>query len=1136
MWIRRGAPPTNSPTGCDFNTGNEAAQSSEVQQLLVSKEEQQEWSPSLDQEDPEPPHIKEEQEEEQLQGLEEADTVKFPFTPVSVKSEDDEEEAQSSELHHRQTEQMETGADGEDCGGAEPETDSDPETDDMTEDSSDPETEDWKDADRKPFSCSLCGKRFEHQGNLNVHMRTHTGVKPFSCSICGQRFTQKAGLDYHLRTHTVEGSYSCSICAKTFNYKGALTCHMDTHTGVKLLSCSDCGKRFRCTSQLKIHKCVGKTSHLHTNPSNKHKTPLSCTECDATFPNNYLLVTHMRMHKGKKLFTCKVCGQKRQFSSHLEIHMRTHTGEKPYSCSVCDKRFSQSGIMRQHMAVHLVEKPYSCSDCGRRFFWKFQVKKHKCLGKYQRRTGSHCQDYKEPGQGRVLNPDTDLKADCDEETKPSVGTDDSVDIEFWKGTRKHHQGFTYQRNKRVSGKDGCSAGKKLSTCSHDIIQPKKHYTVNIDLCNQAKQLHSGLTYLKNPDVSLDSAERSSLGFFECLKSSKDRQTLLSHQTCDEGKQPNSCRKGFTTGGCLTRHISVQKRLGCIVCEKTFIQESQFINHVCVGESSEQNQSRTEGPIVADRSISCSHCGKGFVSQHNLLVHMKVHTEENLSFHMTRHTTEKPFCCSVCNTGFTDCESLVIHMRTHTGHTQFSCSVCGQEFAWRRLLTKHMEVHTPENICSGSVCHQRLSGTSELEKYECVGGPASELHPNRSEEKRETGTGADGEDCGGDSGPETEVKAEDSNNWKASGEHQSGLNSLRNDDVSQSSVTFDSDRKQDFSSDSDQSFDNNHLLKIHRHDHTGDKLFNGSGCENQLTQRGSLGQHMMDQRGVHRGVKQEHTEPPLIKEEQEEVWIGQADTAKFPFTPVSMKSEDDEEEAQSSQLHQRQTEQMETGADGEDCGGEEPERDSDSETPLGLKTEDKTEDSSGTEGSVDSDFWKETRERPSGLRHDEISASDSGFNSVKKTFSCLADNVSETLDAESDDRDFGREGNRKPESELNSEEIHTHRKPHSCSECGKRFHQILNLKNHMRFHERERFLCSVCGLKCLYVSHLRIHMRTHTGEKPFVCPVCGKKYAHKASMHTHMAVHTVEKKHICNICDRSFAWYTELKYHQCVGES
>ncbi|KAM6904044.1 uncharacterized protein PEZ65_018781 isoform 2-T3 [Lycodopsis pacificus] len=136
--------------------------SADVQQLLVAKEEQQEWSSSLDQDDPEPPHIKEEQEElwtsqegEQLRGLEEAD-IKFSFTPV--KSEDDEEEAQSSQLHQRQTEQMETEADGEDCGGPEPERNSDPDrhpepdTNEKTGDSSDTDDSgDWKET-REPQS------------------------------------------------------------------------------------------------------------------------------------------------------------------------------------------------------------------------------------------------------------------------------------------------------------------------------------------------------------------------------------------------------------------------------------------------------------------------------------------------------------------------------------------------------------------------------------------------------------------------------------------------------------------------------------------------------------------------------------------------------------------------------------------------------------------------------------------------------------------------------------------------------------------------------------------------------------------------------------------------------------------------
>ncbi|KAM6992293.1 uncharacterized protein LKV04_008345 [Tautogolabrus adspersus] len=180
------SPAKNPPATTKKDTGSEE----DVQQLLVSKEElppeQQEWSHILDQEDTKPQHIKEEheelwssQEEEQLQGLEEADTTKFPFTPVSVKSEDDEEKPQSSQFHQRQTEQMETGVDGEDCGGAEPERYSDPERrlqpeiEVKIEDSDEPETDDsddWRETREDLSGLNLKNKK------LKTGKRPHSSV------------------------------------------------------------------------------------------------------------------------------------------------------------------------------------------------------------------------------------------------------------------------------------------------------------------------------------------------------------------------------------------------------------------------------------------------------------------------------------------------------------------------------------------------------------------------------------------------------------------------------------------------------------------------------------------------------------------------------------------------------------------------------------------------------------------------------------------------------------------------------------------------------------------------------------------------------------------------------------------------
>ncbi|KAM9839061.1 uncharacterized protein ACBR49_017726, partial [Aulostomus maculatus] len=106
-----------------------AVNPADVQQLLGSQEEvppeQQEWSSRVEQEQPEPPHIKEEQEE-------------------LWTSQEGEEPLSSSSTHHLKTE-----ADGDHCGGPEPASNLDPDrhlhpdTEGETSDSPEPETDDW---------------------------------------------------------------------------------------------------------------------------------------------------------------------------------------------------------------------------------------------------------------------------------------------------------------------------------------------------------------------------------------------------------------------------------------------------------------------------------------------------------------------------------------------------------------------------------------------------------------------------------------------------------------------------------------------------------------------------------------------------------------------------------------------------------------------------------------------------------------------------------------------------------------------------------------------------------------------------------------------------------------------------------
>uniref|UniRef100_A0A4W5M862 C2H2-type domain-containing protein n=1 Tax=Hucho hucho TaxID=62062 RepID=A0A4W5M862_9TELE len=291
------------------------------QQLSVSEEEvppeqqhcEQEWSPSLGQEDPETTQIKEEQEElrtsqeeEQLQGL--FDTKYSIFTTSCLKNECDQDDPlQSLTLPQSQTV-------------------------DNRERESEP-------VDPKPFGTVT------HLRGLDIHCDP-----PDNQNNASAISSNPVGLD--------------SSPPFDLNPPFGENCSKPSTTSRKTHHCRDCGETFPLKADLQRHVTLPK------------KRPCECSFCKRRYNSTCKLKAHVRLCHGGKHCTCPFCGKTFKQKGHLSTHMRIHTGEKPFTCGYCGKSFIQKGDLRRHILTHTGKKPFSCGYCGKGFIRKEHLTAH----------------------------------------------------------------------------------------------------------------------------------------------------------------------------------------------------------------------------------------------------------------------------------------------------------------------------------------------------------------------------------------------------------------------------------------------------------------------------------------------------------------------------------------------------------------------------------------------------------------------------------------------------------------------------------------------------------------------------------------------------------------------------------------
>lgn len=213
----------------------------------------------------------------------------------------------------------------------------------------------------RPFSCSGCGKRFAEQIGLTKHLQCIHHI----CPLCSKGFKDKHQLKRHLRGYAdferleVSKPFSCSVCGKRFTSSAVLQAHLYWHSEERPFSSAVCEKRFKEVEVDAIWKHMFHSLYCPVCGIGIERRRGVCPDCCYTISQKSL-AAHLRTRHHMCLVCEERLADRAALKEHLKIHIKEGTlqptSASVHLCSHCGDIFFIKYLFTKHVRICVTKK------------------------------------------------------------------------------------------------------------------------------------------------------------------------------------------------------------------------------------------------------------------------------------------------------------------------------------------------------------------------------------------------------------------------------------------------------------------------------------------------------------------------------------------------------------------------------------------------------------------------------------------------------------------------------------------------------------------------------------------------------------------------------------------------------------